>query len=310
MYGWIGLAGAGGFVLFLVVATVALLLSPTTPGSRRNWLVLVEGNDGRLSTSKFQWFAWSAVISGSFVAVFAARAFAGLGATTSPNVPANVLIALGFSATTMATAKGVTTLYSASGRIVKSSVQPGAANANVTGGLLTDDTGITDLSKVQLVTWTVIALGVYVYSLSVQIAAISGTDMKGMHPNLGLPDIDGALMVLTGLSQGGYLGKKLIEKTTPILQSLVPSTVAPGPNTFITVYGTNFGDKPGTDSVVKVGGASAPVIANDWSDGKIKAQFPPTAPGDVPWGPSGTKVDVSVVVDGTESDNTLQVTIA
>jgi len=105
----------------------------------------------------------------------------------------------------MATAKGVTTAYVAGGRLAKA-----AAGDNPKGGLLTDDAGVTDLSKVQLMTWTLIAIGIYVYSLVPNITAIIS-----QHQDLGLPDIDTALMVVTGLSQGGYVGKKLVTLTQP-----------------------------------------------------------------------------------------------
>jgi hypothetical protein len=38
----------------------------------------------------------------------------------------------------------------------------------------------------------------------------------------GLPDIDPALVVLMGLGQAAYLGKKLISTTTPILHEPGP----------------------------------------------------------------------------------------
>lgn len=202
--GWVALAGIAAVALFLALATIAIVVTPSSPSGRRNWLLLIEGQDGPLSTSKAQWCLWTAVIAGSYVAVYAARASVGL-STASMAVPANVLLVLGFSATTMATAKGVTTAYLAGGRLSK-----GSPDKNPPGGLLTDDAGITDLSKVQLMTWTIIAVGIYVYTLVTTITAILAHKQ-----NLGLPDIDTALMVLMGLSQGGYVAKKLVTVNPP-----------------------------------------------------------------------------------------------
>ena len=194
--GWAALVGLSGTALFLVLGTISVLANKNGFG-RRNPLILIEGSDRRLSTSKAQWFLWTAVIAGSYGAVYAARALSGLNVTVV-SVPSNVLIALGFSATTMATAKGITANFA--GRTAAKAAAPAGA-----GGLLTDDNGVTDLSKVQLMTWTFVALGVYTYAVASRVGSILVT-----HANLGLPDIDTALMALTGLSQGGYLGKKLV----------------------------------------------------------------------------------------------------
>ena len=67
-------------------------------------LSVIQGQDGRLSTSKFQWFVWTVVAVGGFSALFAARALRGAPAGDI-GVPANILIALGFSTVTMATVR-------------------------------------------------------------------------------------------------------------------------------------------------------------------------------------------------------------
>ena len=63
-----------------------------------------------------------------------------------------------------------------------------------------------DLSKVQMIGWTLIAVGSYIINVIHQI------DQIHTNPNYvsQLPDIDAALMVLMGLAQGAYLGKKLV----------------------------------------------------------------------------------------------------
>ena len=116
----------------------------------------LQGQDGRLSSSKFQWFVWTIAAVGGFSALFAARALRGASAGDI-GVPANILIALGFSTATMATAKGITTAYIAGGRVDKS-----ADKSSLKGGILTDDDGIADLSKIQLITWTIIAIAIWI----------------------------------------------------------------------------------------------------------------------------------------------------
>jgi hypothetical protein len=91
---------------------------------------------------------------------------------------------------TLASAKAITSAYVANGKVTKPT---GGA-----GVLFTDDGGQTDLAKTQLLAWTTVAIVVYPYVLCHSDAT------------KGLPDIDGAIMVLMGLGHGAYVGKKLV----------------------------------------------------------------------------------------------------
>jgi hypothetical protein len=232
-------------------------------------------------------------------------------------VPSNVLIALGFSTATMATAKGITTLYLAGGRTLKepSPNAANSANASIRGGLLTDDSGITDLAKVQLVTWTIIALAVYLYSVNLQLTDIFHLCVPGKTCQFSsIPDIDTVLMVLTGLSQGGYLGKKLVDssKTSVALDSLVPSTVTVGSR--LRVYGSNFGDpvqgtKAPADSFVTFDGVDVPdpcILL--WTDNRIDVEIDGTTPSGAQW-LDGQQVAVGVVSNRAPSSSTLTLTV-
>src|SRR5579859_8102944 len=212
---------------------------------------IIEGADGRRSTSKFQFLVWTTVMMFAYVALFIERC-------TSHNyapiddIPRNVLLAMGFSGTTLAAAKAITSGYVASGRVSKT--------ANGSGGVLTDDDGQSDLAKTQLVGWTVI--GVIVYLVSVFHA----------DPSKGLPDIDGALMVLLGLGHGAYIGKKLVTTDTPQILS-VTSLTRPGQSVIITGFG--FGAQVGTvlaDDHALIG------VPLGWEDTKISFVLPLTHP--------------------------------
>jgi hypothetical protein len=102
-----------GFGALLAYFGVCLVVERTTGIS-----VLAEGRDGRLSTSKAQWFLWTMAVAFAYVAIYAARSVHGQHYPLS-SMPQNVLIALGFSSVTMATAKGITTSYVAQGRVPK-----------------------------------------------------------------------------------------------------------------------------------------------------------------------------------------------
>jgi hypothetical protein len=302
------LAGFGVVLAYLAVCLVV-------QKNLKFWL-LAEGQDGRLSTSKAQWQLWTVTVAVSYVVIYVARAIKGDHSALS-TVPQNVLIALGFSTVTMATAKGMTTFFVASGRTPKPQ-----AGSTSQGGLLQDDTGATDLSKTQLLIWTLIAVSLFFVSVVYQVGDISH---KGATPgNSGLPDIDNALLVLSGLAQGGYLGKKLVTAGYVQISTVLPTSlqlaVISNP-AILTVFGSGFGDPPTSPRPRSTAGpAAAPVppgcavLADGyqcpidaWGDTKITfhlaASHPSLAPL-VPVPPAQTPeksqvgIQISVVVAG------------
>ncbi len=178
---------------------------------------LVKGADGPSSTSKFQWAVWLVVILFAYTVLWVLRARAGdYSAITT--VPRNLLIVLGFSTATAAAAKGITVGYVQSGRISKAAAAQGDA-----GGILQDDTGYPDLTKIQMIGFTFIAVGIFL-----------ATFIHEIHTNsfaTGLPNIDSSLLVLMGLSQGGYVGQKLVSSPTRLARAPIapPSTAATAP---------------------------------------------------------------------------------
>ncbi len=161
---------------------------------------LVDGVDGRPSTSKAQWWIWTAVVIFGYVAVFTESWLRG-DPNVGTTVPQNLLLAMGFSGASMAAAKAVTTTQVARGLVDKTKT------SQVLGGILTDDDGVPDLGKSQNIAFTIIAVFVYVVKLTTQGDANT------------LPDIDPSLMLLMGLSHAGYLGAKVATRdksnTTP-----------------------------------------------------------------------------------------------
>jgi IPT/TIG domain-containing protein len=275
------------------------------PVSQPRPLGLLLGTDGRLSTSKCQWFIWTLVIIGGYCAVVAARGLRG-DLTADVGLPAALLTAMGFSTLTVATAKGITSTYTASFGLVKSPTTNAGGTDPMppTMGLLTDDGGDLDLSKVQLITWTIVAVGIWVALVLSTLGYIAFADAATFDPaKAALPDIGPTLLVLTGLSQGGYLGKKLATLGSFVVRvdSLVPSTVgamAPAPQR-VTIFGLGFGDNSDGRGAVKLDGAVAH-IASTWTDGRIDFDVPAgRAPGELP---------VTLVVSGVDqSPRALQV---
>src|SRR5262245_55368676 len=110
-------------IVWGIVALVVLWLIGGIFAKAWNPLSLALGADGRPSTSKLQWLFWTAVVFFAYVVMYSTRTMDGIFEAIS-EIPQNVLIAMGLSAATMATAKGITVGYINSGRVKKDPVSP------------------------------------------------------------------------------------------------------------------------------------------------------------------------------------------
>lgn len=192
---------------------------------------LVIGEDGRPSTSKLQMLVWTAATVFAFLAIYQIRFSSGFGEDL-PATPTNVLIAMGISVVTAVSAKAIAVNSQAQSAAAPAvvAVAPAAAAAVPAAavpappvspaspsqsGIFTDDAGRPDIGKVQVVLWTVIAVGVF---LSNVFALIHSPGSPHIDPQtkvatfpLGLPDISQTLMILMGLGHSAYIGKKIVE---------------------------------------------------------------------------------------------------
>lgn len=269
-----------------------------------NPLLWAEGADGYVSTSKLQLLLWSGVAFFSFVAIYVERL--GQGPLNPfpniPNVPGNLLIAIGFTGGTLTVAKGIVVSKLQSGTLTKVSADtPGARDSNPFADLFVGDDGSIDLGKVQMMAWTGIALAIYIGRLIVTLAGNTGG-------GAGIPDIDPTLMALTGLSQGTYLGKKLVTVSTPRMTALDPMSAPAGQT--VTVYGAGFGPAQ-SDGVTSANGGllqlnGATVPARAWSDTQIAFVVPANDPSTrKPWASAVARAQpaatISVVVNGQQA---------
>jgi len=111
---------------------------------------LIHGADGRPSTSKAQWWIWTALVIFGYVAVFVERWLRG-DPSVGIEVPQNLLMAMGFSGATMVAAKAIT------GAQVARRLVDKARTSTALGGIFTDDDGIPDLGKIQNIAFTILA---------------------------------------------------------------------------------------------------------------------------------------------------------
>ena len=217
-----GLGGLGVFWIVLLIAT------------RKHPWALVIGEDGQASTSKFQMLLWTGTVVFGFLAIFTVRFSNGF-RDALPGVPTNLLIAMGISIATAVSAKSIAVSSqarsdAAAAAPVGAVVTPAGGDSVVVSpivaplapagpasksGIFTDDSGAPDLAKVQVVLWTLIGVGVF---LSEVISVIQDPRCPTIDPathqavcNLGVPDIGQTLMILMGLGNGAYIGKKIAE---------------------------------------------------------------------------------------------------
>jgi hypothetical protein len=183
----------------------AWLLYKLAAGDWEVWK-FIDGTDRRLSTSKFQLFYWTGVVIFGYATIYAALAMQG-DFNGFTDVPQNVLLALGMSSATSVVAKTVTISHIASRRLKKPPNEQGRGLSD----LVNDDSGWPDLFKVQMLTWTLLASAIFIAFIAHDLNLIVRTHEK---PST-LPDIDTALMILMGLGQGSYLGKKLVSTEMP-----------------------------------------------------------------------------------------------
>jgi hypothetical protein len=250
---------------------------------------LVNGFDGFGSTSKLQWFLWLIAILFGYVATWVLRAEQGDYAALS-DIPVNILTVLGFSTGTAAAAKGITAGYVQTGKVAKTGV-PANPTSATTGGVFQDDTGGPELAKIQMIAFTIIAIGIFLATVFHQIAI---GDIKD-----GLPNIDSSLLVLMGISQGGYLGKKLVTFGTPAL--FAPNPLSGPPGTPVTVTGSGLGAQQGNSQLLLNG---APIAVTLWSDTSIQFTVPADDPATgVAWASLPKAVPLVVSMTGQLSNS-------
>jgi hypothetical protein len=246
----IGLAAI--VVLYVIVAVMNKSPDP---------LKVIRGKDGAASTSKFQWAVWLVVILFAYVFLWFIRTREGDWSAIS-SIPAHLLTVLGFSTLTAIGAKGIVVGYTGAGSLAKGdATNPATKTATPKGGLLSDDNGAPELAKIQMVAFTFVAVGIFLYDVY--------HSAKGSHPHAKLPDIDSSLLVLMGISQGGYLGKKLVTTTTPLLSTLNPKPAWVGAS--MSLQGASFGQGGGSSRLL-LDGAAIPTVK--WTDSEIAFLVP------------------------------------
>lgn len=213
---------------------------------------LVKGENGIPSAAMFQFLLWTGVIIFSYITIYAASAYKG-DVSSVPTVSGNLLVLMGISTGSMVISKGITDYKASRGTAVRT--LENKKKGKLTGGffqyLICDVDGPLDkpnfqpaLNKLQMIVWTFIAIAIFlvqvVYAVQKNIAA--------------LPKVDDSMLILMGISQTAYLGKKLVSNTMPMISSISKGIAKDGDKTIkggdeILVTGDNLGDEQGCNIV-------------------------------------------------------------
>jgi hypothetical protein len=110
--------------------------------------------------------------------------------------------------------------------------------------------------------------------------------------------------VLMGISQGGYLGKKLVSITTPAITTIDPKSAAAG--AAVTLAGSAFGGGGGTSRLLLDGN---PIPTISWTDSKITFAVPTQYPSSgATWTPPQV-VRIGVDLGGGTKGNEVTLTV-
>jgi len=194
------------------------------------------------------------------------------------------------STATAAAAKGITAGFVQTGKVAKTGI-PANPTAATTGGIFQDDGGSPELAKIQMMAFTIIGIRIFLATVLHQIAIGDVTDS--------LPNIDSSLLVLMGISQGGYLGKKLVTFGTPAL--FAPKPLSGKSGTAVTVTGSSLGAHQGNSQLLL---NEAPIAVTAWSDTSIKFTVPAADPATgAAWANLPKAVPLAVSITGQPSNS-------
>ena len=250
----------------LITIILLYLFSIIFTGSFVPW-ALARGHNNKFSTSQLQFLIFTGIVVFAYTTVIAYRVInlAQPDKLTLPGIPVNLLVLMGFSISTVAGSKGITVSYLAQGNLTDSDESTATKNRD----------GSTDLVKVQMLMWTIIAAVYYLITFN---RFMSGEGNLAVGGDNALPDIDNALLVLMGISQGGYLAGKLAARTggLPGIANIIPSKVTAGES--IVIQGAGFGDSKSGNDVIFVDSSGdedlVPTDQMEWSDQRLVFSLP------------------------------------
>lgn len=203
---------------------------------------LINGRDGRWSTSKASMLLWTYTIWFAFVTILLHTGGVGLRHMV---LHSQYLVLLGVPAATAVIAKGFTQSKVDAGRILtKPERGPETNLLTGIGQIVSDDSGQPDLLDFQYIGFTLVLLA-YFFTRFLGHAT-------------GLPTLPASLVGLSGVSGAGYVAKKGVQRDTPpTVRSVVPEAAPPGE--VVSIRGVNLASVENQDVAVLFGGLEGSV---------------------------------------------------
>jgi hypothetical protein len=236
-----------------VIWTLVVVVVSFKEGAVKLWAPLrsTVGLDRSPSTSRFQFLLWAIVVMYGFLVVFIGRVLLSKQPVNEISVPPNLLLVLGYSVAGAAGAAGIV-----AAKVQGGTLTPPPEPDTSPAALVQTGDGNTDLGKVQLLAWNLVAMGVFLFLL---FTKVTPNDAQ-------LPDLPAVLMVLAGVSQAAYLGNKLVTTTTPRFFGAQPPERTVGEP--IVVSGAALG-ATSNGSVLTVDDSVVPTSDVDWRDTQL-----------------------------------------
>ena len=163
-------------------------------------LDIIRDDDWYPSLALFQFLTWTCIIAFLYLGVYLTRVFGGVFGVL-PTMPSNLLVLMGISVAVPVISGGISTVQYTTEAPKECPSQPPSFSTMLEEG------NKPTLTKFQMFVWTWI--GVLIY-FTVFLAMLTRPGALQAVQNLYLPDIDPILVVLMGLSQGAYIGGKLV----------------------------------------------------------------------------------------------------
>jgi hypothetical protein len=207
-------------VSYLLHRLVVDVAAEGTPAKQYGMAALFIGVDGRTSTSKLQAVLWTYAILWALISVLVGAGAEEFAESIGSEVRDEYFLLLGGPYLVAIAAKAKTThdvsKASEEGRADPKGPKPSDAPSRprqLLAEVVTKDDGSVDLGDFQYFAFTLVSLTYFAWAF---IAS----------PDEGLPEIPGTLLVLTGVSQAAYLGKKVLLEPSPAEERVVQQTVS------------------------------------------------------------------------------------
>ncbi len=203
----------GEIIIYQVLGVLATLLFMYTTkhffaDQKHSFKDFFIGINGQYSLSRVQAITWATLIISFQISVMGFLGIKGQVAKYAPVFSENILWLLGLTMTSYAVVKGIAVNKLEKG---KKYIRHNPSLSD----LITTENGL-DFSRFQIIIWSIIAISTYLVACNQYLVQfqnpeiLANADQFFNSETAKLPDIPDSFLVLMGLSQGAYVGKKLV----------------------------------------------------------------------------------------------------